>query len=158
DIWPMYGMGTHEAEDMVEREDQILRAVDRAASTRSGFEHAAAAVESGDFDDRPPDIASDDWAALGDIVPEIPELDGLELGVAGLVMVLSSLDCIPAGSCRGHPKPTAWESFPIVWFVADLQRARLIDEAVGQLPCGLEYTDDLLRVLAASIDDVPNRS
>lgn len=154
DMWPLMDLERDYAADMLDREAQALALIDRAATDRAGFERLARAIESAFFDDKPDEVSEGDWDALGGVNPDVPAFDGLELGVAGLVTVLGSLDCIPSASCRGHPDPCNWENYPLVMFVADLGRARLVRAAAASAGCGLQVDGREIKLWAPSVAKV----
>jgi hypothetical protein len=84
-------------------------------------------------------------------------LEGLELGVAGLVYALASVGCVPAASCRGHSRPHAWAERPIVLLAADRARAEWLRPLVSGAGCGFCLDDvrpQILGIEAPSIDEM----
>ena len=85
-----------------------------------------------------------------------PALEGLEVGVAGLVYALSAAGMFPAASCRGHVDPDSWSAVPVVMFAADRVHAEALRPLVESSRCGFDLDPirpELLVINGRSAED-----
>lgn len=75
---------------------------------------------------------------------------GLDVGVAGLTLVLSAAHYATCYSCRTHPG-RAGRHMPQVIMAADPQRARVLAGYAARADCGVESAEGLVCVYAASV-------
>jgi hypothetical protein len=116
----------------------------------------AAVAETGSADEIE-GVTSTQIAALEDHFSEAGDLEGLEIGVAGLAYALAAAGMYPAASCRGHVGPNAWSSSPVVFFVADRPHAEVLQPLVKESGCGFEVDparSQLLVILSVSIAEM----
>jgi hypothetical protein len=121
DTWLIISVPEDGARDLIAIERQITRLVDSIAINSEQFETLAHAIESADLTELPASlIDSEQYEALAGLVEDdISPLEGLELGVTGLVYALASIGCVPAASCRGHAGARSWARHPVVLFASD---------------------------------------
>lgn len=138
DYEPFVAIGWAEAQQCVRAEGEWLR-------------RAADAGDAADYDvilSEAPDLESPDQ---GDVV-----FGGLDVGVAGLVMVLAAAGYATCYSCRGHPGLVSVRC-PQVRFNADERRIRMLADRARRLGCGVESADvdyGLATVYARSVPDL----
>lgn len=125
DTWLIRDIPVSEARDILSVESNIATVVDRLAQDEDDFERLAAVAESAAVDGPAEDITEEERAALSAVVSDVPELGGLELGVAGLAYALATVRILPAASCRSHPD-RSWSDAPVVLFAASEFRARAL--------------------------------
>ncbi|MFY1700234.1 hypothetical protein ACN28G_00480 [Micromonospora sp. WMMA1923] len=135
---------------------RLVALADRLAVGAADFEHVAAAIEffNPDADDVEPELRSIENELRGCFSGEVGNLEGLDLGVAGLVMALGKVGTVPAASCRGHRVPTAWPVYPIVMAAADREHADWLQPLVEAARSSFEWDDErpeLLCIVAPSI-------
>ncbi len=154
DTWLIRGVRMTEAREVCADERRLVALVDRLATSQTEFDALANALESGDPDAVPEQFESDDQ--LTEELTREPALDGLELGVAGLVYAVAAVGMWPAASCRGHPGDRAWADHPVVYFACDRHRAAVLQPLVEATSCGfdIDYArPELLVVGAASVSE-----
>lgn len=126
-----------------------------ATQDEDDFERLAAVAESAAVDSPGEDISEEERAALSEVVSDLPELGGLELGVAGLAYALATVRILPAASCRSHPD-RSWSDAPVVLFAATEFRARALQPWVEESGCTFtldENRPELLVVRGWSISN-----
>lgn len=158
DAWTILDVTLQDAQSLVCAERNLANAVDGLARNGADFERFANLVEGGLDGEHPPDLMDEERAAVEVLGPgnEPAALEGLELGVAGLVYALASVRMIPAASCRGHTGPNAWSDVPVVLFAATKRRAIALRPLVGEANCLFDIDParpDLLVVRGRSIRD-----
>ncbi|WP_405437174.1 hypothetical protein [Streptomyces anulatus] len=162
-VWDISGTSHAEALTVLEEERRIADLVDQAATTREEFEAIATAVEDGAPDSLPAGFADKDPnSEILEIVGDgddrdVPVLEGLELGVAGLSHALSSIGCFPAASCRSHASEHSWSDRPVVLFAAERTTVHWLTPLVSESGCGFgdgSGHGDLLLVEAPSITNL----
>lgn len=158
-VWLIRGVTRAEAEMVLEDEQNIVRLVDELASDAEVFEVVAKAVESLDQEALPSELAEKDaYSALCDEFHEdVDPLEGLDLGVSGLVHALSAAGCFPAASCRGHATERPWSDRPVVLVAMDRYRAEWMQPMVHEAGCGFaidETRPQLLTIEASSIENI----
>ncbi|MGW6248383.1 hypothetical protein [Streptomyces roseolus] len=159
DVWDISGVTHDEARAVVDEERRLVDLVDQVTETVEEFEAIAGAVEVGNPNALPPNLAdkrpnSEILEIVGDGDREIGVLDGLEIGVAGLSYALSSIGCFPAASCRSHATPRSWADRPVVFFAAERTTVHWLTPLVRDSGCGFGDGSDrgnLLLVEAPSI-------
>jgi len=155
DVWPILNVSADEALAVYRRDKALSTLVADLATNEREFDILASVAETGS-DDEVEGITGDQVAALVDHFPEAEELEGLEIGVAGLVYALAAAGMYPAASCRGHVGPNSWSVLPVVCFAADFPHAQALQPLVEDAGCGFEIDSarrDLLVVTSASIED-----
>jgi hypothetical protein len=155
DVWVIADVRAAEAEEVADLEAHLASVVDTLAADAIEFDQIATAIENGEREALPARFQTTSFDAQIDMVlkDELPSLGGLELGAAGLVYALASVDCFPAASCRGHPE-NSWSDVPVVLFAADRRRSELIASLAKEADCGLEIDParpNLISIYAASI-------
>jgi hypothetical protein len=145
-----------EASGVVREEAEIIDWLDRVALTPEQFELLATAIETSESDHVPDPLRQRAIAAgLSTFVAEedFPPLQGLEIGVAGLVYALSAIGCLTAASCRSHISARSWSDCPIVFFAAPQWRLAILSGLVRESGCGLDAGRDMLTVYSRSIHE-----
>lgn len=152
--WPIYEISEAEARELATTDRSLSIVASNLAATESEFDDIATALESGSADD----IEGLEKIQLEAITPYLADrvtLEGLELGVAGLVYCLAAAGMYPAASCRGHPGPSAWSRTPVVLFAADRIHAELLAPLVRDSRCGFNIAQsrgELLAIESKSIE------
>lgn len=127
-------------------DSQIIDLVELASRDPFDFERIAKAIEWREPEYLPEGFSSRPQAS--DIIEVIgggddgPYFEDLELGVAGLVMALTTFGCITAASCRGHSGKRLWAPFPLVFFAADRQLTQRLQPLVAATGCGFDIDDE----------------
>jgi hypothetical protein len=134
DYQPLIGVGWDDARECVEAEARWL---DRAAKAPTAEEFDQ--ILSG----APEEEAPDDFDWL---------FRCLDVGVAGLALVLSAACYVTCFSCRTHPS-RAGDHMPQVIMAAEPQRVRVLAGYAAHADCGLESMESgLVCVYAASVE------
>ena len=156
--WPIVGVPEDEAREMLHKDRAAASLVSELASTEAEFDAIASVIETGE-PDYAEDVSATKRAALDPYVAEAEDddvpLDGLEVGVAGLVYALSAAGAYPAASCRGHHQGHSWSDWPVVLIAIDQCRADLLAPLVKDAGCGFGIDparSELLAVYSASIE------
>lgn len=155
DTWPITGISAGYADDIVSTERSIADVVNALADDEDDFERLAVIAESGGIDDPANEISDREHALLSEVVSDIPDLEGLELGVAGLAYALASVRILPAASCRSHTERT-WSDAPVVLFASTDYRARALQPLVEESACTFaidQARPELLVVRGSSIEN-----
>jgi len=138
---------------MVADEAHVAAWVDRVARNVDDFELIATAIETAELNGIC--LPKVDLVELDRFLDdERAALEGLEIGVAGLVYALAAIGAFPAASCRGHSGEHAWSDNPVVLFAADRVRAERLQPLVESSGCGFEIDaarPELLIIEAACI-------
>jgi len=146
------------AETMLGAEAELLRLLDGLASTPDEFEQLAQAVEQLDMSTAPEYLVEaarpTGLPQIIEAAADIPLLDGLEVGVAGLSYVLASIGCLTAASCRSHVDPRSWADCPVVFFAAPPWRVELLAPLVVRARCGLGSDRSLLTLYGRSVAEL----
>lgn len=153
DTWLIRNVPVGDAWDVVSVESIIAEVVDGLAKDEDDFERLAGAAECAGVHDPGEDLTDDEREALAEVVSDIPELGGLELGVAGLTHALATVGILPAASCRSHVE-RSWSDAPVVLFAATEFRARALQPLVEESGCTFvldENRSELLVVRGRSI-------
>lgn len=157
DVWAIVDVPEEGAREMVHKDRTVSSFVSKLASSEAEFDAIAKVVETGESH-YTENLTADKRAALGPYIPEDEDdpvpLEGLEVGVAGLVYALSAAGAYPAASCRGHPHKHAWSDLPVALFAIDRCRANVLAPLVRDTECGFEIDparQELLVVCSASI-------
>ncbi len=155
DVWPIVGVSVRDARTIAEQDKLLCQLVGQQAQNALEFDALATAVETGSADDVE-GINPDQLAAIGPYPTDEVALDSLEVGVAGVVYGLSAAGMYPAASCRGHPGPHAWSSFPVVLFAADRPHAETLQPLVESSQRGFDIDSvrcDLLVIKSKSVEN-----
>jgi hypothetical protein len=159
DVWTIIDVPLRDARELIALERRLATAVSEAAETAQDFDRLARIVELGLDDDDDADIAPAERASLEPVLYDMPPLDSLELGVAGLVLALGAVGMIPAASCRGHCTGRAWSPRPVVYVATTQYRAQALADLIGPTGCrfGIDTArPDFLVVAGRSIEDTMN--
>jgi len=135
--WLIRGVGVREARRLIAIEQSLVELAGRLSADPDEFEGVASALESGESDTLPERLM--EGGALAELEPYLGDgspVDGLELGVAGLVYALAAAGCWTASSCRGHPGEHAWSPRPVVFLTCDTYRANILQPLVESASCG----------------------
>lgn len=158
DVWPIIGVPEDEAREMLNRDRDASSLVSGLASTEPEFDAIARVVETG-VSDYAEDLSVAKLSALGRYIAADEDdpvpLEGLDVGVAGLVYALSAAGAYPAASCRGHHGDHSWSDVPVVLFAIDQCRASVLAPLVRDAGCGFDIDParpGLLVVCSASIE------
>jgi hypothetical protein len=152
--WPISEISEAEARELATTDRSLSIVASNLAATESGFDDIATALETGSADDIE-GLRKDQLDAITPYLADRVTLEGLELGVAGLVYCLAAAGMYPAASCRGHPGPSAWSRTPVVLFAADRIHAELLVPLVRDSRCGFNVAQsrgELLAVESKSIE------
>ncbi|MFC9693309.1 hypothetical protein ACFTSF_32470 [Kribbella sp. NPDC056951] len=153
DVWPILRTPAGEARSYLEAEQSILASVSGLATSEEQFDLIVSAIEDYDVDGS--EFASVEQRGLQELLGDAgPFLDGLDLGVGGLVYALSAIGAFPAASCRGHLGSTAWSERPVVLVAIDEFRARALEPLVARAGCRFDIDparSDLLVICAGSV-------
>jgi hypothetical protein len=133
DYQALIGVGWDDARECVEAEARWLARAAKAPTAGEFDRILSSAAE----EESPDDF---DWL-----------FRGLDVGVAGLTLVLSAACYATCYSCRTHPGK-AGRHMPQVIMVADLQRARVLTGYAVRADCGVESAEGLVCVYAASVE------
>ena len=141
------------ARELIHVEAEIVCLLDVTAHDSAEYELLAGAVE-GRLDD-PADLP--DGVSVGPLasyIPggedDIPPLDGLEVGVAGLTYALSAVGFLTAASCRAHDV-RSWSDCPVVFFGAHQWRAEMLVNLAQECGCGIGQARGMLTVYSRSV-------
>jgi hypothetical protein len=160
DTWLIYDVSHENAGLILEADRRLVGLADSLAKTVDEYELIAKAIEWQESEDLTKDIQSRaEYPQLDqEIVPDdYSPLEGLELGVAGIVHCLSAAGFLPAASCRGHAGPRSWAPLPVVYSATDRRRAHALVPFVRSSGCGFAVDPerpDLLQVCAPSADEM----
>jgi hypothetical protein len=142
-------------------ETGAVDAVGRCAATPDEFDSIARVLEYQVFDE-PVDLARDypglTPGARSILEPHIVDaaemLDGLDLGMASLVLVLNTAGFMTAASCRGHVGSTAWTESPVVHLAGERGHLLALRDDVLAVGGGLERSGNgkgLVRLCLPSV-------
>jgi hypothetical protein len=158
DVWPIVGVPEDEARQMLRKDRVASSFVSELASTEAEFDAIARVLETG-VSEYAEDLSAAKRAALGPYIAADEDdpvpLDGLDVGVAGLVYALSAAGAYPAASCRGHHQNHSWSDVPVVLFAIDQCRANVLVSLVEDAGCGFVMDParpELLVVCSTSIE------
>jgi len=155
DTWLIRGVTVGEARETLAYEESALTAVAQAARDEEEFDILCRAIETGDLDEMPHALTAEQREAIETFVSDdASPLDGLEIGVAGLVACLANVGCWPAASCRGHPGPHAWARHPVVYLAADRPRVTMLLPLLDEAGCGIAVDHARGNLLAVVGDSV----
>jgi hypothetical protein len=157
-VWAIVDISEDEAREMLEKDRAAALFTSGLASTGQEFDAIANVIETGAADDVE-GISGDMLAALSPYISDDEDdplpLDGLEVGVAGLVYTLSAAGIYPAASCRGHPGKHAWSDLPVAIIAVDRCRAHVLTPLVKDAGCGFDIDParpELLAIYSRSIE------
>ncbi len=152
--WPISEISEAEARQLTTIDRSLSIVASNLATTEFEFDDIATALETGSSEDIE-GLRPDHLEALASYLNDGVTLEGLELGVAGLVYCLAAAGMYPAASCRGHPGPSAWSRIPVVLFATDRIRAELLVPLVRDSGCGFNIAQsrgELLAIESKSIE------
>lgn len=139
-----------EAEEVLDAERIAIDFLNETCSSAHEFDEAAADIEF-----EVPDFPSDEAPAF---MTESAwyGVNGLELGVSGLVHALNAVGIVTAASCRSHNQShSPWSDYPIVVFAASREQLARLQPLVEATGCGFEVDSidraDLIAVVAPSV-------
>jgi hypothetical protein len=159
DTWWIGQLPVKEAESTVREEIDLIHLIDQLASDPDEFELLASSIEMQDLDLLPDPLrgaALECGLARFLVDEDIPPLDGLEIGVAGLACALSAIGCLTAASCRWHIGARSWSDCPVVFFAAPAWRVELLAGLASSEGCGLGSDRGMLTVYGPSISETHN--
>jgi hypothetical protein len=136
--WLIQDVPVHVAQEYIEIERGIAEVVDRLSPNAETFERLAQLAESAGINDPAYGLSDREHADLAGIVSDFPELDGLELGVAGLTNALAAVGILPLASCRSHQDEASWSNAPVVVFAATEAKARALEPLAAAAGCTFE--------------------
>jgi len=152
--WPIFEIPEAEARRLVIVDRSLSIVASNLAATEFEFDDIATALETGSAEDIE-GLKPDQREALTPYLSDRVTLEGLELGVAGLVYCLATAGMYPAASCRGHSNPSAWSPIPVVLFATDRISAELLVPLVRDSGCGFNIAPprgELLAIQSKSIE------
>jgi hypothetical protein len=153
DTWLIKDVPVSEAREIMAAERRMAEVIDELTSDADDFERLAVVAESAGIDDPAEDLSEQERVALSEVVSDVPELGGLDLGVAGLVYALATVRVLPAASCRSHLS-RSWSDAPVVLFAATEFRAKALQPLAEASGCTFvidESRPSLLAVRGCSI-------
>jgi hypothetical protein len=153
-VWAIDDATADKAHDMLHKDRSLCQLISHLAEDESQFDTLANAVETGVADDSA-EIQPSQLAALRPYLTEVAALEGLEIGVAGLVYALSAAGTYTEASCRGHPGRHAWSNCPVVLVALDRPRAEILQPLIENSNCGFEIDQlrpDLLSIVSQTIE------
>lgn len=153
DTWLIKDVPERKAREIMVEERRIAEVIGELSNDADDFERLAQVAESGGDDDPAYNLSERERRALAEVMSDIPELGGLELGVAGLAHALATVRILPAASCRSHPE-RSWSDAPVVLFAATEFRAKALQPLVEASGCTFtidENRPELLVVRGRSI-------
>ncbi|MFI8927679.1 hypothetical protein ACIG3E_08395 [Streptomyces sp. NPDC053474] len=162
-VWAMGEVSYQEAVNMVDEERRFVDLVDQVSRTHSDFEAFAKALEMTEHEYLPAEYKAQNpdsnlVRVIDESAEDIPPLDGLELGVAGLSYALTSIGCFTAASCRSHYSDHSWSERPVVFFAAERSTVHWLTPLVSQSGCGFGdgsgHGERLLIIEAPSITNL----
>jgi hypothetical protein len=158
DTWRIAEVSQEAATYIVTEEKLVIEILDRHTHSAVAWEAVALAIEYGDPDALPVELSQVARQELDPFLPDddVPFLEGLELGVAGLTYSLSAAGCMPAASCRSHTGAHSWAPSPTVLFAADRDRARWLQPLAYTAGCGFDIDParpELLCIVAPSVTE-----
>jgi hypothetical protein len=131
DYQPLTAVSWDDARECVEAEARWLARAAKAPTADEFDQILSSAAE----EEQPEDF---DWL-----------FRGLDVGVAGLTLMLSAARYATCYSCRTHPGRGA--AMPQVMMAADPQRSRVLARYAVRAGCGVESAQGLISVYAASV-------
>ncbi|WP_406341441.1 hypothetical protein [Streptomyces sp. NBC_01578] len=139
DVWLLGSVTQDEATVMVQHESELVHMADSLARDHDEFEQILVSFECSDAESIPARLKGVPEA--GELFgwadsPGCVDLGGLEAGVAGLSYALAAAGCIPAASCRWHPKAHSWAPHPVVYLAADRPTVARLQPQVRAAGCG----------------------
>jgi hypothetical protein len=155
DVWPITDVSADHAIAVAQEDELLCQVVADLARDAADFDILAAAVETGSIGEDD-EITAESLSALAPYLTGEQALEGLEVGVAGLVYALSAAGMFPAASCRGHPDPDSWSAVPVVMFAADRVHAEALQPLVESSQCGFDLDPirpELLVINGRSVED-----
>ncbi|MEU5259307.1 hypothetical protein [Amycolatopsis sp. NPDC021455] len=139
DTWLIYDINPQEASVALTEDERLVNFIDSIAQTVEEYDLISAAIEEND-PERLDHLLDAGRASL--VSTEINDeddphpLDGLEIGVAGIVSALTAAGFLTAASCRGHVGQMAWSSNPVVYVATDRRHADRVAPLVADHHCG----------------------
>lgn len=152
--WLIKDVSIGRAIDVIDVERKMAKLAGRLANDDYDFERLASVAEFASVDDPDEKLTDAEREALREVVPDFPELEGLELGVSGLVHALAAVQILPAASCRSHPTSQSWSEAPVVLFAATEAAVRALQPLAEASGCTFAINPlrpDLLTVCGRSI-------
>lgn len=160
DTWLITDVDLPTALEIIDIERRLVSVADTCSEDAHKFDEAAAALELSNLDEVPLYVReSNAFVAIASHYSHddsMPLVDGLDLGVAGLVYALAAMGAWPAASCRGHG-PRGWAPYPVVYMAVDRSRAEALQPLVRNAGCGFVIDparDHLLVVRGPSVTEM----
>ncbi|MEU4516234.1 hypothetical protein AB0G05_42645 [Nonomuraea wenchangensis] len=148
DTWILGGFELSEAKDLVDEERKLLRLADQYSRSPREFEEIVSLLEGPEVADYLPSRLADTelWEAMLDPTgaDREPPFYGLELGVAGLSVTLSSLGFVPVASCRSHHDRSqpSWSQVPVVYLCTTRAAGEWLSPLARRTGCGFSINED----------------
>jgi hypothetical protein len=156
-VWIIDDSTIDDATRLLEVERDLVELAAAHAQDAETFDAIAMAIEYCDCDVLPEGVAaSASESLIACVDDDIPALEGLELGVAGLSHALSSVGIPTAASCRGHAVLSLWSPYPVVYAAVGESEARRLAKLVARSGCGFcidPERSEFLVIRASSITD-----
>lgn len=161
DTWLLFDVQVEEAVELLAEDRRLTQLADAFASDSYDYEAIANAIEYQDIEGLPEGVRENiRFPELEDTVGgDYSPLQGLELGVAGLVFALSAAGFLPAASCRSHVGEHSWSPCPVVVFATDEEHAARLAPLVTDARCGFQLDEGrpgLLAVCGPSAKEMHN--
>lgn len=149
DTWPILSPSVADTAAVIASEEVGLAFLEQTCRDAAQFDEVARDLEAFVLDEPLPDDIADTFTGL----------NGLEVGVAGLVYALAHTGYYPAASCRSHAE-RSWSDCPVVFFATAEPRLRNLIPLAVQAGCGLNANDSrgvpLFVLYAPSIVEMAN--
>ncbi|WP_409466911.1 hypothetical protein [Amycolatopsis sp. GA6-003] len=160
--WLIYEIGEAEAEALLSEDMKLVKLVDSVAQTPEEYDRICSIIEneSGDSEILESLKTTGRYNLIEDHIPHEDDpspLDGLEIGVAGVVYALSAAGFLTAASCRGHTSSNSWSTGPVVFAATDRRHAELLAPIAARSGCGFAWDssrEDLLAIEAPSVSEM----
>ena len=151
--WPIYDITEAEAAELTSIDRSLSIVAGDLAATEFEFDDIATALETGSADDIE-GLRPDQLEAIAPYLTDRVTLEGMELGVAGLVYCLAAAECILRRVVEGTQAHRR-SRIPVVLLATDRTRAELLAPLVRDSGCGFNIAQsrgELLAVESRSIE------
>ena len=158
DVWLIVDISKSEARKILDDDGSLLKVVSNLATSEIEFDDIATALETGSVEGIE-GLSSEQLSAMAPYLEGIGKLEGLEIGVAGLVYCLAAAGMYPAASCRGHEGSNAWSKHPVVLVASDRNHAVALEPLVSAAGCGFNLDTarpELIAIESRSVADTLN--
>ncbi|MDF3285479.1 hypothetical protein [Gordonia sp. N1V] len=127
DAWPILSPSVADTAAVIASEEVGLAFLEWTCRDAAQFDEVARDLEAFVLNEPLPDDVADAFTGL----------NGLEVGVAGLVYALACTGYYPAASCRSHAE-RSWSDCPVVFFATAEPRLRNLIPLAVEAGCGLD--------------------